>query len=1003
MTRILHLIVFLVGLAAIGWIGAGYLGSNPLALSVTALIGVCYLAGALELMQYQQATRRLTQALEQLTEAPAQLGGWLERLPAGLRNAVRLRIEGERAGLPAPALTPYLVGLLVLLGMLGTFLGMVATLRGTGLALESATDLSAMRASLAAPVKGLGFAFGTSVAGVAASAMLGLLSALCRRARLQAGESLDTKAATTLRGYSLAHQREESFRLLRSQADALPLLADRLAALMASMESQSQALNQRLLDGQQAFHGKTETVYTRLAHSVETALTHSVAESAQAAGAAIQPAVQTTMQTLARETSAWRDTVTQALQQQMDGLSARLEQTSAALAGNWSQALSEQQRANQALNQDLRATLEQFGASFDGRASSLLADVSTRLDATAATLAASTEDTASGWSAALDGQRHANQALNQHLHGALEQFTANFDQRATALVESVADRLTQTTAALAAGAQHTAQAWTQALEQQQQGQATQAERLDAALARFAATFESRSSQLLDDVAARLASTTDSVALTTAGVADIWKAALAEQQVAQTTLTQDLRAALTQFSTGFDSRAEGLLERVGARLDGTAGAIAGQVQTALGAWQGALSEQQRGQQEAAQQLRAALEHFAATFETRSGTLIDGIARRLEGAAQTVSQDTAATLQHWQAALAGQAQDQARLTEGLRATLQDFSTAFDQRASGLVDNVASRLDHTNEQLAQAWHEALGRHDAASATLADAHRAALDAAAERFESHAAALLVTVDQAHGRLHGELATRDEARLAAWTESLAGVAAALRADWESTGNRTLARQQEICDDFSAAVGGITRQAEAQSQRMIADMEQLLEAASQAPKAAAAMVAELREKLSDSMVRDNAMLQERGHLLDTVDTLLQAINHASHEQRGAVDALVASSAELLGRVGQRFTEHLEGETGKLGEVASQVTSSAAEVGSLGAALEAAVQGFDQANGKLIGQLERIEAALAKSLTRSDEQLAYYVAQAREVVDLSLLSQKQIMQQLQQLNRDGAATP
>lgn len=135
MTRILPLIVFLAGLAAIGWIGAGYIGGNPLALSITALIGVCYLAGALELLRYQQATRGLTRALEGLSEAPPQLGSWLDGLHPSLRNAARLRIEGERASLPGPALTPYLVGLLVLLGMLGTFLGMVATLRGTGLAL----------------------------------------------------------------------------------------------------------------------------------------------------------------------------------------------------------------------------------------------------------------------------------------------------------------------------------------------------------------------------------------------------------------------------------------------------------------------------------------------------------------------------------------------------------------------------------------------------------------------------------------------------------------------------------------------------------------------------------------------------------------------------------------------------------------------------------------------------------------------------------------------------
>src|SRR3546814_10593039 len=108
-----------------------------------------------------------------------------------------------------PVLTPYLVGLLVLLGMLGTFLGMVATLRGTGLALQSATDLQAIRASLAAPVTGLGFAFGTSVAGVATSAMLGLLSALCRRDRVRAARRLDAQASTTLRVYSQVHQREE--------------------------------------------------------------------------------------------------------------------------------------------------------------------------------------------------------------------------------------------------------------------------------------------------------------------------------------------------------------------------------------------------------------------------------------------------------------------------------------------------------------------------------------------------------------------------------------------------------------------------------------------------------------------------------------------------------------------------------------------------------------------------------------------------------------------------
>ncbi|RIQ67581.1 DUF802 domain-containing protein [Bordetella avium] len=939
MTRLLHIIVFLTGLAAIGWIGAGYAGTNPLALSITALIAVCYLTGAIELLCYQQATRSLTRALQGLSTAPAQLSDWLDSLHPSLRNTARLRIEGERISLPGPALTPYLVGLLVLLGMLGTFLGMVATLRGTGMALESATDLAAMRASLAAPVKGLGFAFGTSVAGVAASAMLGLLSALCRRSRLQAGQLLDTQAATTLRAYSLAHQREESFKLLRGQAEVMPALAEQLAAMMAAMQRQNQTLNEQLLAGQQAFHSKTEAVYGRLANSVETALTHSVSASAQAAGAAIQPAVETTMQTLARETTAWRETITQAMQAQMDGLSARLEKTSAALAGNWSHALAEQQQTNQILNQDLRATLEGFSAGFDTRAGALLADVSARLE--------------------------------------------------------------HSTSALAAGSEHTAQAWSQALQRQQENQEALAAQLSAALAQFAGTFETRSASLLTQITERLTTVTDSVTATQTGVAATWQTALAEQRTAQHALTRELSGMLEQFGQNFDQRAKSLVDGVAARLDGAAGSIANHAQHTLAAWQEALASQQQGQQDLNQGLRSTLEQFAHTFETRSGALIDGIAARLESSAAAVSANTANTLQEWRSALDGQAREQAALAQHLRDALAGFAAAFDTRSASLVDKVAARLDVTTEQLARAWGEALAQHEQASAALTGAHQQALDAAAQRFEDHSASLLATVDQAHGRLHGELAARDEARLSAWTQSLAGVAAALRTEWEDTGNRSLARQQEICDNFSAAISDITTQADMQSQRTIAEIERLLEAASQAPKAAADMVAELRQKLSDSMARDNAMLQERGHLLETVDTLLQAINHASTEQRSAVDALVASSAELLDRVGHRFTEHIAGETGKIAAVADQVSGSAADVASLGEALGTAVRLFDESNSKLVAQLERIESALAKSLTRSDEQLAYYVAQAREVVDLSMLSQKQILQELRQINHDGTA--
>ena len=70
--------------------------------------------------------------------------------------------------------------------------------------------------------------------------------------------------------------------------------------------------------------------------------------------------------------------------------------------------------------------------------------------------------------------------------------------------------------------------------------------------------------------------------------------------------------------------------------------------------------------------------------------------------------------------------------------------------------------------------------------------------------------------------------------------------------------------------------------------------------------------------------------------------------------------------------------------------------MGEAFGLAVSLFSQSNDKLMAQLQRIEGALGKSMARSDEQLAYYVAQAREIIDLSIMSQKQIVEDLQQLS-------
>ncbi|KVU49516.1 hypothetical protein WK68_31710 [Burkholderia ubonensis] len=846
MSRIrIDLVVFVAGLVAVCWIGAGYVASNPPAAVVTLLIAACYLAGAAELLRYRQATATLAGAVNGLSGPPPALDAWLDTLHPSLRGAVRARIEGARAALPGPSLTPYLVGLLVLLGMLGTLLGMVVTLKGTGAALESAADLDAIRASLIAPVKGLGYAFGTSIAGVATSAMLGLLSALVRRDRLDASQQLDAKIATTLRVHSHAHQREESFRLLQKQADAMPALVERLQTMMTAIDARSAALHEQQIASQQAFFDRTEQAYARLASSVGQSLQDSAAESARVAGAALQPVVETTMAGLAREMTVLRDAVTHAVERQLDGLSSGFEATTANVTGIWNRALDEHRRSSEAAAGHLHAALGQFTDTFAQRSTDLLDGVATRLEATEQRMA-------DGWQHALARQEQVGETLAGHNARALEAAAATFEQHSASLLRTI-------------GESHTS--------------------LQGELA-------SRDEQ-------RLAA---------------WRESLAAMAAA-------MRDDLAQTSAHHASRQQAICDA----LAKTATDIGAQT---------------------------------TTFEQHSASLLNTM------------RESHANLQ------------------------TELASRDEQRLATWSASLAEMAAKLSDEWAQTSASHMGRQQAICDALA---QTATDIGAQTttFEQHSASLLNTMRESHANLQTELASRDEQRLAAWSASLAEMAAKLRDEWAQTSAQAASRQRDICDTLARTANDIIAQAQAHASDTIAEISRLVQAASEAPKAAAEVVAELRQRLSDSMVRDTAMLDERNRLLATLETLLDAVNHASTEQRGAVDALVRTSADLLDRVGARFNDTVDAETRKLDAVAAQVTAGAVEVASLGDTFGMAVQVFGESNDKLLSHLQRIEAALEKSLARSDEQLEYYVAQAREVIDLSMMSQKQIVEDLQQL--------
>jgi hypothetical protein len=79
-----------------------------------------------------------------------------------------------------------------------------------------------------------------------------------------------------LRGFSLAHQRQETLRALHLQAQALPDLVDKLQAMMEQTERRGEQLTERLLGNQESFHSDVKDVYTNLAGAVDKSLKDSL-------------------------------------------------------------------------------------------------------------------------------------------------------------------------------------------------------------------------------------------------------------------------------------------------------------------------------------------------------------------------------------------------------------------------------------------------------------------------------------------------------------------------------------------------------------------------------------------------------------------------------------------------------------------------------------------------------------------------------------------------------
>ena len=284
MTRAAVLLTGAIAIALVARAASIYRGADPLAFALVLLIGVGLCLGIAELLIRAGQAARLEREIATL---PAE--ATIEAVDAAgpqLRGLLRARITGVSGTMTTAPFTPYLLGLLVMIGMLGTFLGLFETLRGAREALiTSSGDVDALRTGLAAPMVGLSRAFGCSAAGVSASAMLGLGAVFVRRAEAATVSALARYAAGPLARLTTAGRQLVALEALALQGQALPEAAAALRETAARLEK----LEAHLLDGQMRSAAEAAAAIRAVASEVRGDLAAGIERAAKATTAAVGP------------------------------------------------------------------------------------------------------------------------------------------------------------------------------------------------------------------------------------------------------------------------------------------------------------------------------------------------------------------------------------------------------------------------------------------------------------------------------------------------------------------------------------------------------------------------------------------------------------------------------------------------------------------------------------------------------------------------------------------
>jgi hypothetical protein len=549
------------------WLG----GLAVMVLAVIAAVGFTSLA---------RARLRLWRELNALSAEPA--GG--ELLTERRQQLEKIRQTAARPDLDALAaataaaelgrayLGKYLVAVTVLVGLVGTFAGLMETLRGVAplLADEQMTTLRA----LAGPLAGLDVTFGASLVGILVTLSLALVQgdlALAEEATLARLEertrhvllpalwpTAEAADERTLAEMSALRAELGEF-LIRTSAAA----AEKVAAV-AKVEVDRMVVSVRdaVADSVQGTAGRVESGLLSLAQQVEARLAPifaaqehqltSLRESAErahkeavAAGAQAATTIATatektltgldaalgdlrqTQEALLRDTGAVVLDLATATEQATFKLGAALQDLGAAQAASATQILAAHASECQKLDRSLHELADSHAAS----STQLLAAHAAQVAKIDATLVALGEKHAAVATQLLDGQA----AQVQKVDAALLAVAQTQADAATKLLDGQAAQVQKVDAALLAVAKTQAEATTKILD----GQAAQVQKVDAALLAVAQTQAEATTKILDGQVTQAQvferSIHDIVASQAQGAAELLAAQATQTQELATTL------------------------------------------------------------------------------------------------------------------------------------------------------------------------------------------------------------------------------------------------------------------------------------------------------------------------------------------------------------------------------------------------------------------------------------------------------------------------------------